>query len=301
MAAQSQCRVLVTGAAGNLGRKLIAALLATPWCSGVIAVDAAFASGLLSDDPRVARVEADLRRRSATLRDAVAGADALVHLAAQNPYPEASWDDAVASFDMTMNLVALAADNAAARAKRLVFASSNHVMGGYKESDPALAPGSLTTSLPPRPGTLVTSHGVSAAPPAYAVAKLMGERVCAGMASASGLTTVSLRIGWCQPGRNHPGTISASGIPGAAGDPEAGRDLAWFRGMWLSNRDFVDAVTSAIRADAAAWPQPAIVVNAMSDNTGMPWDIATTRELIGYAPVDDVWRELEVASRAEEL
>ena len=292
MTAQSQCRVLVTGAAGNLGHKLIAVLLATPWCSGVIAVDTAFGSGLLPDDLRIARVAADLRRRSDALRDAVAEADAFVHLAAQNPYPEASWDDAVASFDMTMNLVALAAESAAGRAKRLVFASSNHVMGGYKESDPALAPGRLTTSLPPRPGTLVTSRGVAAAPNAYAVAKLMGERVCAGMASVSGLTTVSLRIGWCQPGHNHPGTISASGIPGAAGDPDAGRDLAWFRGMWLSNRDFVGAVGSAIRADAAAWPQPAIVVNAMSDNTGMPWDIATTRELIGYAPVDDVWREL---------
>ena len=300
MAAQSQCRVLITGAAGNLGRKLIVALLATPWCSGVIAVDTGFASGMLPDDPRVARVEADLRRRSATLRDAVTEADALVHLAAQNPYPEASWDDAVASFDMTMNLVALAAESATDRAKRLVFASSNHVMGGYKESDPALAPASLTTALPPRPGTRVTSHDGAAAPPAYAVAKLMGERVCAGTASASGLTTISLRIGWCQPGDNHPGTISSSGVPGEAGDPAAARDLAWFRSMWLSNRDFIDAVTSAIRADAGTWPAPAIVVNAMSDNAGMPWDIATTRELIGYAPVDDVWRELEVVSRAKQ-
>ena len=69
----------------------------------------------------------------------------------------------------------------------------------------------------------------------------------------------------------------------------------------MSNREFVDAVSSAIRADATAWPQPAIVVNAMSDNTGMPWDIVSTRELIGYAPADDVWRELEVASRSKEL
>ncbi len=301
MTAQSHCRVLVTGAAGNLGRKLIAALLATPWCTDVIAVDTDFGSGLLSDDTRIARVAVDLRRRSDALRDAAAKADAFVHLAAQNPYPEASWEDAVASFDMTMNLVALAAESAATRAKRLVFASSNHVMGGYKESDPALPPATLTTSMPPRPGTIVTSHGVAAAPPAYAVAKLMGERVCAGEASTAGLTTASLRIGWCQPGENHPRTISASGIPGGAGDPDAGRDLAWFRGMWLSNRDFVQAVTCAIQADATRWPAPAIVVNAMSRNTGMPWDIATSRALTGYAPIDDVWRELGVEARADEL
>ena len=154
--------------------------------------------------------------------------------------------------------------------------------------------------MPPRPGTLVTSESVSAAPPAYAVAKLMGERVCAGKASGSGLTTVSLRIGWCQPGDNHPSTISSSGIPGSAGDPDAERDLAWFRGMWLSNRDFVEAVTCAIRADATRWPAPAIVVNAMSNNAGMPWDLAATRALIGYVPGDDAWRELEVAARTRE-
>ena len=296
MAAHSQLRVLITGAAGNLGRKLIDALLETSWCSGVIAVDRAFAPGLMPDDPRIAPVAVDLTRRSDALRGAVAASDAVVHLAAQNPYPEASWEDAVASFDMTMNIVDLAAESAAARTKRLVFASSNHVMGGYKESDPSLAPGTLTTTMPPHPGTRVTTDGVSAAPPAYAVAKLMGERLCAGKASTTGLTTVSLRIGWCQPGNNHPSTISSSGIPGSVGDPDAARDLAWFRSMWLSNRDFGHAVTSAILADAAAWPRPAIVVNAMSNNAGMPWDIAASRDLIGYAPVDDASRELRGVS-----
>ena len=127
MAARSQFRVLVTGAAGNLGRKLIGALLEASWCSGVIAVDRAFAPGQMPSDPRIAEVAVDLTLRSDALRYAVAAADAVVHLAAQNPYPEASWDDAVASFDMTMNLVDLAADSAAATSKRFVFASSNHV------------------------------------------------------------------------------------------------------------------------------------------------------------------------------
>jgi hypothetical protein len=43
----------------------------------------------------------------------------------------------------------------------------------------------------------------------------------------------------------------------------------------------------AIRADAAGWPAPAIVVNGMSANTGAVWDIATTRRLIGYQAADD--------------
>jgi NAD dependent epimerase/dehydratase family len=65
------------------------------------------------------------------LLDALAGVDAVIHLAAQNPYPDASWEDASASFDMTAKLVDTCAK---ASVSRLVFASSNHVMGGYKDT-----------------------------------------------------------------------------------------------------------------------------------------------------------------------
>ena len=57
--------------------------------------------------------------------------------------------------------------------------------------------------------------------------------------------------------------------------------------MWLSNRDFLAAVSAALTADASGWPAPALVVNAMSANRGMAWDIAPTRALLGYAPQDD--------------
>jgi hypothetical protein len=45
----------------------------------------------------------------------------------------------------------------------------------------------------------------------------------------------------------------------------------------------------ALLADAQAWPEPGIVVNGMSANRDMPWDIETTRRLIGYEPRDDIW------------
>jgi hypothetical protein len=73
------------------------------------------------------------------------------------------------------------------------------------------------------------------------------------------------------------------------------RDLRWFRNMWLSNRDFVALFERAVLADAAAWPRPGIVVNGMSANAGMPWDIETTGALLGYHPLDDVWAELSRA------
>jgi nucleoside-diphosphate-sugar epimerase len=74
------------------------------------------------------------------LLDALAGVDAVIHLAAQNPNPDASWEDASASFDMTAKLVDTCAK---ASVSRLVFASSNHVMGGYKDTPVALSDGAF--------------------------------------------------------------------------------------------------------------------------------------------------------------
>jgi nucleoside-diphosphate-sugar epimerase len=291
-------RVLVTGAGGNLGTKLIAHLLESEWCERVIGVDRSFAGGLPAREGRLERVEADLADpRDPRWREALARADALVHLAAQNPAPSAPWTDAAASFDQTANLVGAAG---AAGVRRLVFASSNHVMGQYKDPPLAdrVAPGTLSTDLPPGPGTSRREGGRVVRDEAYAVSKLMGERLCVSAAGLSGgaLAAVAVRIGWCQAGANRPETINASGVSAEdnpeAGDPLHARDLRWFRNMWLSNHDFVHLMERALLADAARWPAAGIVVNGMSANAGMAWDIAATGALLGYAPQDDLWRHV---------
>ncbi len=283
--------VAITGANGNLGRKLIAAFTPQDWCGGILAIDRQFGG-----DPGSAKtelVQADLTvRDEPAWRDAVERADAVVHLAAQNPYPEASWTDSTRSFDMTLNVVDAAATG---KPRRLVFATSNHVMGRYKDQPEGSQPASLHPDTPPGVGTLWDAGGTIMDSTAYAVAKLMGERLCVMRAERGGLTAVALRIGWCQPGENHPRTITGTGTPEEGGSPgdEAGkRALAWFRNMWLSNRDFTGIVQAAILADADRWPAPGIVVNAMSANAKAPWDLEPTGRLLGYRPVDDVWKVL---------
>ena len=280
-------RVAITGANGNLGRKLIAAFLKAPEIAAIRALDRDAASLSAVGDPRLVPVTVDLR--SPTLDDALAELDAVVHLAAQNPYPDATWEDASASFDITVRVV-----EASARAglRRFVFASSNHVMGGYKDTPVAQSDGGLSTDLPPLVGTRVkTPEGLIDSTP-YAAAKLMGERLVAAKAAAGGFSGVSLRIGWCQPGENRPETLSAAGTPKAAAvedHPEREADLRWFKAMWLSNGDLVRCVSAALHADASKWPSQAVVVNAMSANRPSPWDLSAGRKLLGYHPLDDVW------------
>jgi nucleoside-diphosphate-sugar epimerase len=283
-------RVAITGACGNLGRKLVESCVRAPWCDEVVALDIRPWDGASG---KVSSVVANLAdRKDQRWLEALRGVDAIVHFAAQNPYTDANWEDMAASIDMTLNLSGAAQ---AMNVGRFVFATSNHVMGGYKEESDRMPPGSLTVDLPPWPGTRVREpDGSETAPHPYAVSKLTGERICRERALGSNgtLTTVAVRIGWCQPGANRPETLNATGMPGAEQsgelDAEAARDLAWFRNMWLSNRDFAQLFERAICADAGGWPEPAIIVNGMSNNDRMVWDIAQTARLLGYQPVDNV-------------
>jgi hypothetical protein len=85
---------------------------------------------------------------------------------------------------------------------------------------------------------------------------------------------IAVRIGWVKAGANR-----SQDIP-----PERG---PWFKLMWLSNRDFCQLIEKGILADSSL---RFAVINGMSANTGMRWNIEYTKKLIGYEPLDDVTR-----------
>ncbi|MDB5506083.1 MAG: NAD-dependent dehydratase [Devosia sp.] len=295
MAQNTPNTVVISGGGGNIGGKLIAYLVERDWCKAIIALDVREPSGAPFDHPKVSVVVCDLTDPTdKRWHDAVAKADAIVHLAATNAAPDSSWAEATGSLDQTFGLL----DHASKLERcRFVFASSNHAMGGWKDAD-IPAPGRIGMMTPPMPGTRLfdgTGHKVFAP---YAATKLIGERACIAMAHATEgrVTAVGLRIGWIQRGVNHPSTIFAGGGAQAKGEPvvnpQEEKDLTWFRNMWLSDGDMGRVFEAALIADASQWPGPAVVVPAVSNNTGTLWDLDEGRKWLGYEPQDDAWAEL---------
>jgi nucleoside-diphosphate-sugar epimerase len=297
--------ILVTGALGNAGWKLVCHLARQSDATKIVGVDVRppgpehqttlkqIARERAGSIPAVELRPADLtdwddpRWRSAT-----AEARAVVHLAAQNPRPEADWSDAVASLDMTSNLVAAAAENDILR--RFVFVSSSHVMGGYLKVD--LGPGALDTARDPAVGTVWRAGSRKMNATAYAAPKLAGERMCRTLArrSEGRCTVVCLRVGWLQVGENRPETLSAAGTPsmdpvrGAEGDPDVARAEGWFRELWLSNRDYERLMERALEADGSDWPEGFVIVNAMSRNAGLRWSLEEAHRWLQWEPVDGI-------------
>ena len=247
-AAETPTRVLITGAAGNLGGKIRAHLEALDGWELI----------LLDAEPRG---DADIHAADLAVWDGAwvalfRGVDAVLHLAADNR-PDAPWESLEKhNVDVLLNVLEA---SVAGGVHRFVFASSSFVLAGYRDREEPLTP-----DLDMRPETL------------YGVTKAIGERLCHHAAERHGLSVVCLRIGAVSDGDN---------------DPRALGDDGW-RQAWLSNRDWCQVAEKAIRAPEVAFA----VVNAMSDNAGMRWDLNETRRLLGYVPSDS-WRPDATADR----
>jgi nucleoside-diphosphate-sugar epimerase len=237
--------ILITGACGNIGRKLRAA-----WEDVYDLVLIDIAAG--PDDPEV--TVADLSEFDEEWMTLFHGVDTVVHLAA-TPNHQSTWEELVGPNMDAVNNVFHAA--ALAGVERIVFASSNHAMGGYRE----LGDIAITVELPPRPGN------------PYGAAKLMAERLGKSLSGVFDLTFVALRIGWNQAEENRPETL-----------PDE-----WNKELWLSNGDLIRLFDRAVEADLGDCSF--VVVNGMSNNHGTRWDLAGSFEAIGYVPQDDSFAE----------
>ncbi len=243
--------VVITGARGNLGGKLRMALADTHELRCVdIGADADGCFG------------ADLSEYHDRWVQMFAGADAILHFAGE-PRPTSDWLSAHRGNVLTtMNVLRAARLH---RVPRVVFASTNQIMAGYRFADLT-----VTTDLPPTPLN------------PYAVSKLIAEELGRAHVLDTGLAFIALRIGNIGPADNVP-------------HPGMGIGL-WGQQMWLSNRDFISGVVAAMSAPNITYA----VVNLVSNNPGMRWDLRHTTATIGFVPVDGFPPNLSAADLEED-
>jgi len=164
-------RILLTGAGGNLGKVLRARL-------GKYA-DIVRISDVATLEPAHAQEEAvqcDLAD-AAAVRALVEGVDAIVHLggvSVERPFEEIL----PANIQGTFNIYEAARRHGV---RRVVFASSNHVIGYYRQGDV------IDADVPLRPDGY------------YAVSKAFGEQLSRFYFDRYGIETVCLRIGFSFP------------------------------------------------------------------------------------------------------
>ena len=171
--------LLITGAAGNFGRKLSAHFRSKGF--ELVLLDVAVES-----DSDVA----DLSRWG-DWHERFAGVDCVIHLAADRRV-EASWASVIPNnIDATLNVFEAASRHSV---RRVVFASSVWVMRGSAD-----VPASVSEDLTPMP---VNAYGAS---------KVAGERIGRFFSETRGLSVICLRSGAVLPGPdNRPGKFLGS-------------------------------------------------------------------------------------------
>lgn len=232
--------VLVTGAAGTIGSDVLRLLRDDPETD----FDLLLTDADVDPDPG-----ADLPVRALDVRDvdavaaALDGVDTVIHLAGQAS-PEATWESVLELNVVGTRTVLEAARRAGVR--RVVLASSNHVMGMYDRE----RAWPVYTHQPVRPDSL------------YGVSKAMGEVLGRYYHDEHGLDVIALRIGW------------ESGDVGAADDEVT-------QALWVSPRDMAQALRQAVQAEVRYG-----VYYVVSDNPTRPWDLTNTMVELGYRPQD---------------
>jgi nucleoside-diphosphate-sugar epimerase len=257
--------VLVTGAAGTVGSALREHL-----------PDEHDITGLDHVDGEGVDVVADLRDRDA-VREAVAGHDAVVHLALNADVnvrvTDVQWFPAQQDNLQAVTNVFEAA--VAEGVEAVPFASTNHVMGHYEEEGaPDIYEGSIEVGPDdaPRPDSL------------YGVGKLYDEALGRFAAEEHGLRTYALRLGGVRPAeRDRPYPLPEHRDHGP-GHPDFESQADHYEAVWCSRADCARLVDACLTHDAPAGAFE--VLYGTSDNPDCWFDLDHGREAVGYHPQD---------------
>jgi NAD+ dependent glucose-6-phosphate dehydrogenase len=204
------------------------------------------------------------------IRPAFEGADAVVHLAASISV-DSAWDSVLQDNLIGTYNVYEAARQAGLQA--IVFASSNHTIGGYElDGAPRIYalddPRTYDHNAEIRPDSL------------YGVSKVYGEALGRYYHETYGMRVYNLRIGSVR-GDDNPVAESVK-------DSSFWLDLTGeqkferLRSTWLSQRDCAELIGCCLEATTVPWA----TVYGISDNPRQFWDLEHARRVLGFAPKD---------------
>lgn len=243
--------ILITGAGGRIGT-----LLRRHWQGSYRLIGAdkrAYAKTSEGETPFWTAVQHPELRSAFT----AAGEGAtIVHLAAET-WDTAGWEAILHSnIEGTANVFRLAQEH---RARRVIFASTNHVTGGYEptpppgDADPEYKPPEriITPELPIRPDSL------------YGASKAFGEALGAYYSQFHSLPTICLRIG-------------------SVTDEDDPRERQHMRYRWLSHRDLCHLFDCCLKTSVQCG-----IYYGVSANARRFWDISNAERELGYHPQDD--------------
>ena len=237
-------RLLITGSKGKIGTALMEGLSDSFEVYGLDLIESAGERTFkadISDYGQLSRVMHKIKSLSS-----------IVHLAA-DPRVGADWESVLKNNIIgTRNLYEAANEY---KVKRVIFASSSHVTGGYEGFPPSLhrqpRPRIITVRDPLRPDS------------DYAASKAFGEAIARQYYELYGIQSVCLRIG----------TFLA--------DDKPTRNER-VRRTWISHRDLLQLVKKSILSAVEFG-----IYYGVSNNRGRFWDISNAEDEIGYCPEDD--------------
>ncbi len=238
-------RVLITGSQGIIGRVLTSSLSNS--------LDMYRLDKYEKNSERSFRVDISSYSQLSNVfnRIQLDRVDCIVHLAA-DASTEAEWNSVLRN-----NIIGTRNIYECARrygVRKVVFASSNHVTGGYEGIPPVLHkqqnPDLITVNHPIRPDS------------DYGTSKAFGEALARQYWELYGISSICLRVG----------TVVEDDRPHNA------RHLK----TWLSHRDLIQLVTKSIHSKVDFG-----IYYGVSNNKGRFWDISNAEEEVGYIPQDD--------------
>lgn len=254
-------RIALTGAAGNVGREVVGAFGSD---HDVVPFTHSETDDIDSELLDVTDAD-DVQEKLDTF-------DVVIHLAGASS-PAAEWEAVVEmNVQGTKHVLDAAIENGI---DRVVFASSNHVVGTYNSVDEDPETMTLDDARPVR-GDAPTSPDSF-----YGVSKAACEGLTKYYAERHGIEVVNLRIGWY---------MTEADLREQTGDDvDPGTDQ-FARATWLSPRDCRAVHRRAATTDL---PENPVTVNAVSRNDQRYFTLTETMQTLGYRPRDNADETLD--------